>query len=106
VLDLIANDTVSPFHFTMPFQKTGSRLAGRDDTVFEYGLVCFGAGVVVSKRLDHGSQAVMTQFYSLVCFVLRSGRLIMGEPFHHFTFPPFHLKTPFHGYHKRMPDYK
>ena len=75
MLDLIANDTVSPFHFTMPFQKTGSRLAGRDDTVFEYGLVCFGAGVVVSKRLDHGSQAVMTRFLGLVGLVSGLGGL-------------------------------
>jgi hypothetical protein len=28
-------------------QKTGSRLAGRDDTVFGAGVVCFGAGWLI-----------------------------------------------------------
>ena len=34
----------------------------RDDTVFGRGIVYFGVWVVVPKRLDHGSQAVMTQY--------------------------------------------
>jgi len=42
-------------------EKTGSRLAGGDDTVLWLGVLCFRAEWLFLKRLDHGSQAVMTR---------------------------------------------
>ena len=75
------------------FQKTGSRLAGRDDTVCSLGSGLFRGWVVVSKRLDHGSQAVMTRFLVWgVAFLGVGWDLFRG---HLSTFPPFHLKNTF-----------
>jgi len=44
----------------------------------------------ISKRLDPGSSKLARDdtVYSLMV-------LVSGEPFHHFTFPPFHLKNTF-----------
>jgi len=97
---------VSGLCVVMWLQKTGSRLAGRDDAVYSLvGVVsglcvvmwlqktgsrvkpvmtrfyCFTfllwGCVVVSKRLDHGSQAVMTQ--CIVWFDLFRGRVVVSK---------------------------
>ena len=58
---------------------------------------------VVSKRLDHGSSHPTKALRALartptglddtVCSLVD---LFRGEPFHHFTFPPFHLQRSCH----------
>jgi len=67
---------------TLPPLGNGSRLVGRDDTVFILGGVCFWTGWLFLKDWIPG-QARDDTVYSLTV-------LVSGEPFHHFTISPFH----------------
>ena len=72
----------------LPPQGTGSRLSGRDDTGCSLMVVvCFGVWWLFQKTGSRVKHALARDdaVYSLV-------ESVSGEPFHHFTFPPFHLQ--------------
>ena len=96
-------------HPTKPLRALARTPTGRDDTVLWSCVLCFRAGVVVYKRLDHESSMrlpVMTRYIAMWFFGNLSTFKYHADPVdpvirvlssrhHDTTSPPHHLKNTF-----------